>query len=71
MNKVICNFFILQKVRHVLLHVFAMSKHRYWKDSRFHFAYTKATVYNRCSVIFFPLHLAKYNDKIYLQRIFP
>lgn len=38
MNKVICSFFILQKVRHVLLHVFAMSKNRYWKDSKFHFA---------------------------------
>lgn len=38
MNKVICNFFVLQKVQHVLLHVLAMFKNQYWKDSKFHFA---------------------------------
>lgn len=38
MNKVICNFFILQKVRHVPLHGFATSENRNWKDSKVRFA---------------------------------
>lgn len=44
MNKVICNFFMLQKAWCILLHVLAMAKNWCWKGSKFHFGENKATV---------------------------